>query len=155
MASLPRYSSVTAKAGEVGPPSGFVQQLAETYNNFESTGQVGGSSKDVSYFVSGIRQSTGSDISPVSETPLHDAGNQSVGFSKIDYQSGPDDRITLDTTVNSADLLIPNTPRQQSIGVNDSQQESGNVANLIQQNPRRGNVKTRLVQPRVPLKIQR
>jgi hypothetical protein len=122
---------VTAKAGQVGAPGGFIQQLAQSYDDWQTTGQVGGSSKDVSYFFSGVRQSTASDISPVSEGPLHDAGNQTVGFSKIDYQAGANDRITLDTAVNSADLSIPNTPLEQNIGVDDSQLESGDVNNLI------------------------
>jgi hypothetical protein len=122
---------VTAKAGRVGAPGGYIQQSVQSYQNFQTNGEVGGSEKDLSYFISGVRQSTGSFISPTDETPYHDAGNESVGFGKFDYQAGANDRISFDFALNSAHLNIPNTTLEQAIGVNDDQLESGDFANLI------------------------
>ncbi len=122
---------VTAKSGTVGAPKGFLQSYAQGYSTYQNTVEAGGSDKDLSYFVSGVRVSTETDISPVAQTPLNDDGNSSVAFGKFDYQSGANDRITLDTAYNSATVDIPNTPDRQAVGQSDSQNEDGDFANLI------------------------
>ncbi len=114
---------VTAKAGQVGRPGGFMQQLAQQFSTYQTTTQVGGSAKDLSYFISGIHHSTDLFLSPLTETVVHDGGTEDVGFGKFDYQSGAKDRITLDTGIDSARVQIPNTP--------DNQSEGGTFENLI------------------------
>lgn len=114
---------VTAKAGTVGRPSGFIQQLVQQFSTYQTTGQVGGSEKDLSYFLSGIHHNTDVFLSPLTETVVHDGGTEDVGFGKFDYQSGANDRITLDTGIDKAQVQIPNIP--------DNQDENGEFANLI------------------------
>lgn len=114
---------VTAKAGEVGRPSGYIQQLLQQFSTYQTTAQVGGSTGDLSYFLSGLHFDTDVFLSPLTETPVHAGGTQDVGFGKFDYQSGANDRITLDTGGDNAKLQIPNGP--------DNQDESGEFANLI------------------------
>lgn len=122
---------VTAKAGHAGGASGFVQQIAQSYSTYETTGQYGASAGKVSYFLSGIRSGTNFRLSPLTQTPLHDDGLENVGFGKFDYQSGPSDRITLDTASTGATIQVPNEQTRQQVGQNDIQKENGQFANLI------------------------
>ncbi len=122
---------VSAKSGTVGNPRGYLQQIAQGYSTYQTTTQAGGSAKDLSYFISAVRSSTASQISPVDQDVLHDGGNQAIGFLKFDYQSGANDRITLDSGQNDAHFDIPNTPQQQAVGIADDQYESGFFNNLI------------------------
>ncbi len=121
---------VTAKGGQ-GKPNGFIQQLASGYSTYQTTAQVGGGQHDFSYFLSGIQSSTHFRLSPLTETPLHDAGNDQTGFGKFDYQSGAHDRITLDTGANAATIQVPNDAISEANGVNDNQKENGKFGNLI------------------------
>jgi len=122
---------VTAKAGHAGGAGGFVQQIAQSYADYETTAQYGGSGGRVSYFLSGIRSSSNFRLSPLTQTPLHDDGLENVGFGKFDYQSGPSDRITLDTADTGATIQVPNNQLRQALGQNDVQKEDGRFANLI------------------------
>ncbi len=122
---------VTAKAGHAGGAGGFVQQIAQSYSDYETTAQYGGGNGRESYFVSGIRSSSNFRLSPLTQTPLHDDGLENVGFGKFDYQSGPSDRITLDTASTGATIQVPNNQLRQSLGQNDVQKENGRFANLI------------------------
>ncbi len=122
---------VTAKAGHAGGAGGFVQQIAQSYSNYETTAQYGGTGGRVSYFLSGIRSSSNFRLSPLTQTPLHDDGLENVGFGKFDYQSGPSDRITLDTADTGAAIQVPNNQQRQALGQNDVQKEDGRFANLI------------------------
>jgi len=122
---------VTAKAGHAGGAGGFVQQIAQSYSDYETTAQYGGQGGRVSYFVSGIRSSSNFRLSPLTQTPLHDDGLENVGFGKFDYQSGPSDRVTLDTGVTGATIQVPNTLLRQMVGQNDIQKEDGRFGNLI------------------------
>ena len=121
---------VTAKAGS-GKPSGFVQQIAQSYSDYQTTAQVGGGSPTFSYFLSGIRSSSNFRLSPLTQTPLHDAGLENVGFGKFDLQSGAFNRFTLDVGSNGATIQVPNEASRQAVGQNDFQKENGDFANLI------------------------
>ena len=121
---------VTAKAG-AGKPKGFLQQIGQSYSDYQTTAQVGGGTSSFSYFLSGIRSSSNFRLSPLTQTPLHDAGLENVGFGKFDLQSGPSNRFTLDLGSNGAIIQVPNTQESQAVGVNDYQRENGDFANLI------------------------
>jgi len=121
---------VTAKAG-AGKPAGFVQQIAQSYSDYQSTAQVGGGSPSFSYFLSGIRSSNNIRLSPLTQTPLHDAGLENVGFGKFDLQSGPSNRFTLDLGTSGATIQVPNPLSRQIVGQDDYQKENGAFANLI------------------------
>jgi len=121
---------VTAKAGH-GPPSGFLQQIGQSYSAYQTTAQYGGGSSNFSYFVSGIRDSTNFRLSPLTETPLHNDGLENVGFGKFDLNSSKTDRITLDMGTSGATLQVPNDEERQAVGQNDIQKENGGFANLI------------------------
>lgn len=111
---------VTAKAGH-GRPSGFLQQIGQTYSAYQTTVQYGGGSSHFAYFLSGIRDSTNFRLSPLTETPLHNAGLENVGFGKFDLQSGALDRITLDIGSSGATIQVPNEEARQQVGQNDFQ----------------------------------
>ncbi len=121
---------VTAKAG-TGRPNGFVQQIGQSYSDYQTTAQVGGGSPSFSYFLSGIRSSNNFRLSPLTQTPLHDAGLENVGFGKFDLQSGPSNRLTLDIGTSGATIQVPNELTRQQVGQNDIQKENGAFANLI------------------------
>ncbi len=121
---------VTAKAG-AGRPNGFVQQIGQSYSDYQTTAQVGGGSPSFSYFLSGIRSSSNFRLSPLTQTPLHDAGLENVGFGKFDLQSGPSNRFTLDLGTSGATIQVPNEQARQAVGQNDNQVENGAFANLI------------------------
>ena len=121
---------VTAKAGS-GKPSGFVQQIGQSYSHYQTTAQVGGGSPRFSYFLSGVRSSSNFRLSPLTQTPLHDAGLENVGFGKFDLQSGAFNRFTLDVGTNGATIQVPNEALRQLVGQNDIQKENGDFANLI------------------------
>ena len=121
---------VTAKAGS-GKPSGFLQQIGQSYSDYQSTAQVGGGSPSFSYFLSGIRSSSNFRLSPLTQTPLHDAGLENVGFGKFDLQSGASNRFTLDLGTSGATIQVPNEAVRQSVGQDDVQKENGGFANLI------------------------
>ncbi len=121
---------VTAKAG-AGKPKGFVQQIGQSYSDYQSTAQVGGGSPRFSYFLSGIRSSNNFRLSPLTQTPLHDAGLENVGFGKFDLQSGAFNRLTLDLGTSGATIQVPNALSRQQVGQDDRQVENGAFANLI------------------------
>jgi len=121
---------VTAKAG-AGKPSGFLQQIGQSYSDYQSTAQIGGGNSRFSYFLSGIRSSNNFRLSPLTQTPLHDAGLENVGFGKFDLQSGPSNRFTLDVGTSGATIQVPNEALRQTVGQNDFQKENGAFANLI------------------------
>ena len=121
---------VTAKAG-AGKPSGFIQQIGQSYSDYQSTAQVGGGTPSFSYFLSGIRSSSNFRLSPLTQTPLHDAGLENVGFGKFDLQNGPSNRLTLDVGSNAASIQVPNDALRQAVGQDDNQKEDGDFANLI------------------------
>ncbi|MDQ2801098.1 MAG: TonB-dependent receptor [Armatimonadota bacterium] len=129
--NLAAVFDVTAKAGRTGGPAGFAQQLEQGYQTHESTVQFGGGAQRFSYYLSGIRNSTNRRLDPVTQYPLHDAGNDSVVFGKFDYQAGPQDRIILDTARTDSRLQFPNEEDRQALGQNDFQREDGDFANLI------------------------
>ena len=114
-----------------GKPKGFLQQIGQTYSDYQTTAQVRGGTSSFSYFLSGIRSSSNFRLSPLTQTPLHDAGLENVGFGKFDLQSGPSNRFTLDLGSNGAIIQVPNTQESQAVGVNDYQRENGDFANLI------------------------
>jgi hypothetical protein len=121
---------VTAKVG-AGKPSGFLQQIAQSYSDYQSTAQVGGGDSRFSYFLSGVRSSSNFRLSPLTQTPLHDAGLENVGFGKFDLQSGPSNRFTLDVGSSAATIQVPNDYFRQAVGQDDNQKENGDFANLI------------------------
>lgn len=114
---------VTARAGRQGKPGGFVQQSGAGYGTYVSTMQWGGAQQRFSYFLSGIRTTSDVRLSPLTETPIHDAGREDVEFGKFDYQAGQNDRVSMDLGSNSALTQIPNSA--------DIQRENGTFANLI------------------------
>ena len=121
---------VTAKAGS-GKTHGFVQQIGQSYSSYQTTAQGGGGSPNFSYFLSGIRDSTNFRLSPLTQTPLHNAGLENVGFGKFDLQSGKSDRFTLDVGSSGATIQVPNDATRQAVGQDDVQKEDGGFANLI------------------------
>lgn len=121
---------VTAKAG-AGKPKGFVQQIGQSYSEYQTTAQVGGGSPSFSYFLSGIRSSSNFRLSPLTQTPLHDAGLENVGFGKFDLQSGAFNRLTLDLGTSGATIQVPNELARHQVDQNDYQKENGAFANLI------------------------
>ena len=129
--NLAAVFDVTAKAGRIGKPGGYLQQIVQEASTYESDGQVGGSDGKLSYFLSGIRSSTNRQLAPKEQTPLHDAGAESIVFGKFDYRLGTGERLILDTAHNDDYFQIPNDNEQQSVGVDDRQKEGGNIANLI------------------------
>jgi hypothetical protein len=121
---------VTTRGGH-GTPNGLVQQLDQGYNTYQTTAEVGGSESRLSYFFSGVRHSSDLYLSPVSQTPLHDSGLDNIGFGKVVFTPGIEDRVTLDVSASGAQEQIPNTPDRQAVGENDIQQETSQFANLI------------------------
>jgi len=129
--NLAAVFDVTAKAGRIGSPGGALQQIIQEASTYETDGQVGGSDNRLSYFLSGIRSGTNRRLDPKEQTPLHDAGNDSVVFGKFDYQLGAGKKLILDTAHNDGYFQIPNDNAQEAAGVDDRQKEGGNIANLI------------------------
>jgi len=129
--NLAAVFDVTARAGKAGPPSGFAQQLMSQYGVADSAIQVGGGVPQFSYFVSGLRTFSGRRLDPVTQTPLHDSGRDSVVFGKFDLNMGAHDRLVLDTARTDAFLQFPNDDTQQAIGRDVTQREDGDFANLI------------------------
>jgi len=122
---------VTAKAGSVGKPEGFLQQVVGGDDHYETTGQYGATDGKLSYFLSGVANTTDVYLSPISRQPYHDAGTNDVGFLKLDYQQSPNDRWSFDVTRNAAKYQIPNTLDRQGVGQDDDQSENSGFANLI------------------------
>ncbi|BDI34496.1 hypothetical protein CCAX7_65470 [Capsulimonas corticalis] len=129
--NLAAVFAVNAKAGRPGHPTGLFQQIVQGYETYETIGQTSGGVGRVSYFLSGIRGSTDRRLDPVSQTPLHDSGSDSVVFGKFDYQAGRNDKLTIDTAHTDSELQIPNEPDRQAIGQDDRQVENGTFANVI------------------------
>jgi hypothetical protein len=121
---------VTTRGGS-GKPSGYVQQLAQSYGTYIGTAEVGGSEGRSSYFFSGVQHSSDFYLSPVTQTPLHDSGLEDIGFGKLVYQLAGTDKVTLDVNETGASVQIPNTPDRQDVGQNDTQKENSDFANLI------------------------
>jgi len=129
--NLAAVFDVTARAGKIGPPGGFVQQLVSQYGMDDSTGEISGGVRRFSYFLSGLRTFSQRRLDPVTQTPLHDSGRDSVVFGKFDLNAGENDRIVLDTARTDAFLQFPNEAAQQAIGRDVTQREDGDFANLI------------------------
>ena len=129
--NLAAVFDVTARAGEPGRPRGFAQQLDSGYSTYSTDLQTGGGTHGFQYFVSGLRSSTNRRLDPVTQTPLHDSGRDSVLFGKFDYEAGAADRIILDTAHTDAFLQLPNDQPQEALGRDVSQRENGDFANLI------------------------
>lgn len=129
--NLAAVFDVSAKAGDVGNPHGFVSEWVQGYSSYETAGQAGGGDRRLTYFVSGLKDSTNRQLDPVTEDPIHDAGNQSVLFEKLDYQAGRSDRLILDLAQTGSYYQIPDTQEQLALGVDDTQKENGEVSNLI------------------------
>ncbi len=129
--NLAAVFDVTARAGKAGPPSGFAQQLVSQYGIADSAIQVGGGVPQFSYFVSGLRTFSQRRLDPVTQTPLHDSGRDSVVFGKFDLNMGAHDRLVLDTARTDAFLQFPNDETQQALGRDVTQREDGDFANLI------------------------
>ena len=129
--NLAAVFDVTARAGKRGPPGGFAQQLMSQYGISDSTIQVGGGLPKFSYFVSGLRTFSDRRLDPVTQTPLHDSGHDSVVFGKFDLNMGDHDRLVLDTARTDAFLQFPNDEAQHAIGRDVTQREDGDFANLI------------------------
>jgi len=129
--NLAAVFDVTARAGLPGRPRGFAQQLGEGNSTYDSTVQFGGGSPRFQYFLSGVRNFTNRQLDPVTQDPLHDAGNNSVAFGKFDYSAGANDKVILDTARTDAYLQFPNEQAQQAIGRDVTQREDGDFANLI------------------------
>ena len=129
--NLAAVFDVTARAGKTGPPRGFAQQLVSQYGIADSAAQVSGGTPGFSYFVSGLRTFSERRLDPVTQTPLHDSGRDSVVFGKFDLSAGAHDRIVLDTARTDAYFQFPNDETQQAIGRDVTQREDGDFANLI------------------------
>ncbi|MDR3710495.1 MAG: TonB-dependent receptor [Capsulimonadaceae bacterium] len=129
--NLAAVFDVTAKAGDVGSPHGSISQEFKGNATFETTEQIGGGENRFTYFFSGLRNSTNRQLDPVTNDPIHDAGNEAVLFGKFDYLAGRSDQLIFDTAHTDSYYQIPNTAAQQAIGIDDTQKENGNVANLI------------------------
>ena len=131
--NLAAVFDVTARAGRLGTPHGFVQQLVDRYSTSQTTVEVGGGQKKLTYYLSGVNSSTDRRLdTPVLE-PIHDDGNSAVLFGKFDYQASTHDRVVLDTAHTDARFQLPNDPIRQALGQNDVQREGTNLANLILQ----------------------
>lgn len=129
--NLAAVFDVTARAGQPGRPRGFGQQLIQGYGTSDSTVQFGGGSPQFQYYLSGLRNFTDRRLDPVTQTPLHDSGRDSVVFGKFDLVMGAHDRLVLDTARTDAFLQLPNEQEQQAIGRDVTQREDGDFANLI------------------------
>jgi outer membrane receptor for ferrienterochelin and colicin len=129
--NLAAVFDVTSKAGQAGPPTGSIQQTIQGDSTYNSMIQASGGDGRFTYFLSGVRDFTNRQLDPVTENPIHDGGNQTVGFGKFDYQAGENDRIIYDAADTSAFYQIPNTPDREALGQNDTQRENGVVNNLI------------------------
>lgn len=121
---------VTTKGGH-GKPNGFAQELLQSYSADQTTAEVGGSEGRTSYFLSGVQHSSDIYLSPLTQTPLHDFGRESIGFGKFTYQPGGVDEITLDLSESGAAIQVPNTPDRDAARQNDTQKENSGFANLI------------------------
>lgn len=126
----------TAKAGRAGQPEGLLQQLGGNFSTYDTTLQYGSGvrlkqGKELSYFVSGFRSTTDFRLSPISPTPLHNDGRETLGFGKFDYQWGPVDRLTLHIGGQNARLQVPNSPERQAAGQDNNQLEDKGFTNLI------------------------
>ena len=129
--NLAAVFDVTARAGKPGPPGGFLQQNVAQYGIADSAAQVSGGIPHFSYFVSGLRTFSQRRLDPVTQTPLHDSGRDSVVFGKFDLSAGANDKIVLDTARTDAFLQFPNDAAQQAAGRDVTQREDGDFANLI------------------------
>ena len=125
-----------AKAGQVDQPEGLAQQLVGGFDTYDTTLQYGSGvqlsgDKTFSYLVSGFRSQTGFRLSPISPTPLHNDGRESVAFGKFDYQWDNSNKLTLHLGGQQAWLQVPNSPDRQVVGQNDNQRENKAFTNLI------------------------
>ena len=129
--NLAAVFDVTARAGQLGRPRGFAEQLLSGYQTSQSTVQFGGGAPRLQYYISGVRNFTNRRLDPVTQGPLHDAGTDSVAFGKFDYEAGANDRVILDAARTDAYLQLPNDELQQAAGRDVTQREDGDFANLI------------------------
>ena len=129
--NLAAVFDVVAKAGDPGPPHGEVQQIAQRYRTFETTGQVSGGTDRFTYFLSGVHSSSDRKLDPSSPEPLHDAGSDSVVFGKFDLKLNTTDKLVLDTAHSDSLFQLPNAPDRQALGQDDVQRENSTFGNLI------------------------
>ncbi|MGH8141269.1 MAG: TonB-dependent receptor [Steroidobacteraceae bacterium] len=91
-------------------PGGSVSVYGGSHSTFEPSGWFGGSSGDLSYFVSAdlLRNDLGIESPDASSEPLHDHSTQLHGFSYLEDILDPNDRVSLILGVSSEQYQIPN-----------------------------------------------
>ena len=133
--NLAAVFDVAAKGGSPGGPRGYLQQSAGGFQSYETTAQAGGGQGAFSYFVSGVNSSSNRRLDPVSPSPIHDAGSDSVLFTHDELKLGAGDRLILDAAKTRSTIQIPNLVDsevdEQAAGRNDVQRENGDFANLV------------------------
>lgn len=113
---------IKTKSGQ-GRPSGSIAQSGASFNSFDTYGAVGGGEGAVGYFASASRRQTGFFLNPTTQDVRSDHGHEDHGFLKLDYNAGAADRVSLQLGANGSNFQTPSTA--------DTQQETGNVANLV------------------------
>ena len=113
---------IKTKSGQ-GHPSGSIAQSGASFNSFDTYGAAGGGEGAFGYFVSASRRQTDFFLNPTTQDVHNDHGHEDHGFLKLDYNAGAADRVSLQLGANGSNFQTPNT--------SDTQQETGNVANLV------------------------